>query len=182
MKSLNSIPPRPSLYAHAWQSVGPGMLVALMFVIVAAAAMFREQTAVAGISGVDIHGGLAFDHGLNSLHPGQNRLINHSVQLELPLENLRDSDGRLTPNGESLFLLLARRMKSLSLNIMFTAHSIDDARFATTIAALMMREVPLESTQLRISSDAIPTAGDTSGDSVLTVTITRHETVDGDAE
>ena len=179
MKSLNSCLHRPSLYATPWQYVGPGILVVLMFVIVASTATFREP---AGLADVNAHGGLVLDHGTGNLNPGQNLLIGHSVQLVLPLAHLRDSDGRLTPNGESLFSLLARRMKSLSLTIMLTAHSIDDAKFATTIAASMMREIPLDSSLLRISSDALPTAGDTPDDATLSVTITRHETIDGDAE
>ena len=182
MKSLISLLPRPSLYVIAWQYLGPGILVALMFVIVASTATFREQ---AGLADVNAHGGLVLDHGPGNLNPGRNRLIGHSVQLVLPLAHLRDSDGRLTPNGESLFSLLARRMKSLSLTIMLTAHSIDDAKFATTIAARMMREIPLDSSQLRISSDVLPTAGDTPDDAALaalSVTITRIETTDGDAE
>ena len=180
MKANSTTQCGQSLYAAAWQHTGPGILVAMMFVVITSAAMFRERTAVAAIADVNARGGLDFDHGSGNLSPVQHLAVSHSVQLKLPLEHLRDSSGRMTPNGESLFRLLARRMKSLSLTIMLTAHSIDDAEFATTIAVLMMREVPLESTQLRISSDAIPTAGRTPADSVLTVTITRHETIDGD--
>jgi len=88
----------------------------------------------------------------------------------------------LTSNGESFFLLLARRMKSLSLNVMLTTNSIADAKFATTIAARMMREVSLESTQLRISMEGRMAGVHAQSDSLLTVTITRHETVDGDSE
>lgn len=179
MKSLNSFLHRPSLYATAWQYVGPGILVALMFVIVASAATLREQ---AGIAGGNAHDRLVLNRGPGNLNPRQNPLIGHSVRLELPVEHLRASDGRLTPHGESLFSFLARRMKSRSLTIMLSAHSIDDAKFATTIAAHMMGEVPLEATQLRISSDALRTARDTPGNAVLSVTITRHETVDGEAE
>ncbi|MEJ7590466.1 MAG: hypothetical protein WKF77_02885 [Planctomycetaceae bacterium] len=171
-----------SLYAAAWQYAGPGMLIVLMFVIVAAAAMFREQTAVANLAGAGAVGRLDFDDGSNDLDLRQRLSISHSVRLTLPLNQLRDSDGRMTPNGESLLLLLARRMKSLSLSVMLTINSMHDAEFAATIAAHMLRDASLKSTQLRISFDAIPTAVDASGDSVLTVTMTRHEMIDGDAK
>ncbi len=169
-----------SSWAAAWQHAGPGILIVLMFLIVASAAMFREQTAVAAHmagAGAD----LVFDHGFNELDLRRHLSTSHSVRLTLPLNQLRDSDGRMTPKGESLLLLLARRMKSLSLSVMLTANSMQDAEFAVTIAAHMLRDVTLESTQVRIRFEPLPTAGDASGDAVLTVTMTRHEEIDGDA-
>lgn len=182
MKTIDTFRQTRSLYAAAWQHVGPGILVAMMCVVMASAAMFREQAAVANVTGENIDGDLVFDRRLSDSDLRQQLSINHSVRLTLPLTQLRDSSGRMTPNGESLFLLLARRMKSLSLSVMLTTNSIDDAEFAITIAGQMMCEVPLESTQLRISSDAATSSSDPARDSVLTVTITRHETVAGDLE
>ena len=98
------------------------------------------------------------------------------------MQQLRDAEGRLTSNGESFFLLLARRMKSLSFSVMLTTNSIADAKFATIIAARMMREVSLESTQLKISIEGRMASVDAQSDSLLTVTIAQHETVDGDTE
>jgi hypothetical protein len=182
MKTIDTFRPTRSLYAAAWQHAGPGMLVVMMCIVMASAAMFREQAAVANAAGVNAGGDLVFDHRLSDSDLRRQLSINHSVRLTLPLTQLRNSSGRVTPNGESLFLLLARRMKSLSLSIMLTANSTADAEFAVTIAGHMMREVPLESTQLRISSDEATLPDDPARDSVLTVTITRHETVDGDLE
>ncbi len=170
-----------SLYAAGWQHVGSGIVVALMFVIIASAAMFREQRA-AGASGIMSREGQFFDDGLNDLRAGKNRAISHSVRLALPMQQLRDAEGRLTSNGESFFLLLARRMKSLSFSVMLTTNSIADAKFATIIAARMMREVSLESTQLKISIEGRMASVDAQSDSLLTVTIAQHETVDGDTE
>ena len=182
MKLLDSIQQPSTLYATTWQSVGPGILVALMFVIVASAAMFREQSAVAGSADRKMRGGAIFDRELKGLNLGDNLAVSHGVQFQLPLAHLRDPNGRLTPNGDSLFRLLARRMKSLSLTSMLTAHSIEDAKFATTLATQMFREVSLEATQVRISFSPVSMAGAPACDPVLTLTITRHETLKGDAK
>jgi hypothetical protein len=182
MTVIDTLQQTRSLYTAAWQHVGPGILLAMMCVVVASAAMFREQTSVANMAGRNADGDLVFDQGLSDSDLRQHLSISHSVRLTLPLRQLRNSNGRITPNGESLFLLLARRMKSLSLSVVFTTNSIDDAEFAITIAAHMMREVPLQSTQLRICWDAASLPRDPAGDAILTVTITRHETVDGDPE
>jgi len=181
MKIMSTTQRGQSLCAVGWQHVGSGIVVALMFLIIASAAMIREQSA-ASAAGIRSRDGQVFDHGLNDLKAGKNRSISHSVRLALSLQQLRDAEGRLTSNGESFFLLLARRMKSLSLNVMLTTNSIADAKFATTIAARMMREVSLESTQLRISMEGRMAGVHAQSDSLLTVTITRHETVDGDSE
>ena len=103
-----------------------------------------------------------------------------SVQLALPVANLRDPGGDLTPSGESFFLLLARRMKSLSLSVSLTSSSPSDTAFTATIAARMMRETPLESTQLCLSADGQETSARTLADPVLTITITRQDTIAGD--
>ncbi len=182
MKTVSTISRGKSPWAAAWQHVGSGILVAMMFVILASSAMLREHSALAGIAGGNADDGLFFRDRFNGFHPGQDASISHSVQLTLPLPHLRESDGRMTPNGESFFRLLARRMKSLSLCVMLTTSSIDDAEFATTIAAHMMSDVSLDSTQIRISSDGRSALSDTQRDAVLIVTITRQETLDGDAE
>ena len=182
MQTIDTVQQTRSLYAAAWQHVGPGILVAMMCLVMASAAMFREQTAVANMAGENADGGMNFDHGLDDSDLSRHLSINHTVRLTLPLKQLRDASGRMTPNGESLFLLLARRMKSLSLCVMLTTSSSDDAELAITIAGHMLREVPLESTQLRISSAVAASSHDPAGDSVLTVTISRHETVTGDLE
>lgn len=181
MKRIDSFQQTQSLYSAAWQHVGPGILIAMMCIVMASAAMLRDQTAVANMAGETSDAGVVFDHGLNHSDWSQSLSISHTVQLTLPLTQLRDSDGRITPNGESLFLLLARRMKSLSLSVMLTASSIDDSRFAALIAAHMIREVPLRSTQLRISLNPTASPRVPAGDSILTVTITRHETPAGDS-
>ena len=182
MKTSDTVQQTRSLYAAAWQHVGPGILVAMMCIVMASAAMFREQTVVAHMAGENADGGLVFDHGLDDSDLSKQLSISHSVRLAFPLKQLRDASGHMTPHGESLFLLLARRMKSLSLCVMLTTSSIDDAELAIMIAGHMLREVPLESTQLRISWDKPASSHDPARDSVLTVTISRHETVAGDVE
>ena len=162
--------------------MAPGILVAMMFVLVASAPIIRDQSSVAGLVRAMNHDGLVVERRLSDLIPCTNCPVSHSVHLKLPLEQLRDAEGRITPNGESFFLLLARRMKSLSLRIRLTASSFDDAGFATAIAARMMNEVVLESTQVRISMLNPAADGDILKAAMLTVTITRFEAVSGGPE
>lgn len=149
-----------SRYSAAWKPVGTGILVTLMFLIWSAAGhshappLIQQQTP---------------EESLKRLSANADFSAHRSVQFQLPLSSLRDAHGSLTPNGESFFLLLARRMKSLSLDVTLTSSSLADTNFLVTIAARMMRETPLESTQLSISAD-----GETvNSDPTLTVTITR---------
>jgi hypothetical protein len=162
--------------------MAPGILVAMMFVVLASAPIVREQTSAAGLVRAMNNDGFVVDRKLSDLIPCANCPVSHSVHLKLPLEQLRDTEGRITPNGESFFLLLARRMKSLSLSIRLTASSFDDAEFSTTIAARMMNEVALKSTQIRIGMLNPAASGDIPGNAMLTVTITRFEAVSGGAE
>ena len=181
MKTMSTIRHGQSLYATRWQHVGSGIVVTLMFVITTSAAWHREQVATSAAPTISRDGPI-FDHGLNDFKVGRNRSISHSVRLALPLQQLRDAEGQLTSNGESFFLLLARRMKSLSLSVMITTNSVADAEFATTIAARMLRVVSLKSTQLRIRMEGRMEGVQTQGNSLVTIAITRHETVDGDSE
>ncbi len=182
-QGISSIHKTQSLYNTAWQRMAPGILVAMMFVLLASAPIICEQSSVAGLECAMNHDGLAVERRLSDLIPDAHCPVSHSVHLKLPLEKLRDTEGRMTPNGESFFLLLARRMKSLSLCIRLTASSFEDAEFTTAIAARMMNEVALESTQISISilnhaasSDHIPKGA------MLTLTITRFEAINGGAE
>lgn len=162
--------------------MAPGILVAMMFVVVASAPIMREQTSTAGLVRAMNHDGLVVDRRLSQLIPCTNCPVSHTVHLKLPLRQLRDAEGQITPNGESFFLLLARRMKSLSLSIRFTAGSFDDAEFATAIAARMMNKVALESTQIRIGMLNPASSSDIPKEAMLTVTVTRFEAVSGDSE
>ena len=166
-----------TLYTIAWQSVGPGVLIAVMFVIASAASMNTEQTAAAGQPRITTRDGVLHDGWSDDLIPDAGSPVRHTVQLRLPLRQLRNFDGRISPNGESFFLLLARRMKSLSLNMVLTADSLDNAEFATAISARILEEIELESTQIRISLQSPLTRAVDPAEEMLILTITRREFV-----
>ena len=166
-----------TLYTIAWQSVGPGVLIAVMFVIASAASMNTEQTAAAGQPRITTRDGVLHDGWSDDLIPDAGSPVRHTVQLRLPLRQLRNFDGRISPNGESFFLLLARRMKSLSLNMVLTADSLDNAEFATAISARILEEIELESTQIRISLRSPLTRAVDPAEEMLILTITRREFV-----
>ena len=179
MKSIRSMQESQSLYTTAWKTIGPGLLIAVMFVIAASGSMMREQTMVADLVSLNTHGGSADHRRLCDWISDANGPVSHSVVLKLPLAQLRDTDGQLTPRGESFFLLLARRMKSLSLSVMLTTDSMTDVEFVSSIAARMLHELSLKSTQVRVGVADVPTTAD-GLNAQLTVTITRYETSDGD--
>lgn len=166
-----------TLYSSAWLSAGPGVLIAIMFVIATAASMNSEQTAAAGQPRITTRDGVMHDGWLDDLIPDVGCPVRHTVQLRLPLKQLRNIDGRITPNGESFFLLLARQMKSQSLNIKLTADSLDNVEFATAISACMMEEIELESTQIRISLQSPIARAADPPEEMLILTITRQEFV-----
>lgn len=166
-----------SLYGAAWQQIAPGVLIALMFTI-ASAAMIHAHSPV-NASAESFHGNPASSPGLADLITDPRNSIAHSVRIELPMEQLRDADGRLATSGESLFMLLARRIKSLSLDVMLTADSIPNAEFAAVIAARMMTEANLDAAQLRIGIHERSTDLNSANDSLLVVIITMHETIAG---
>jgi hypothetical protein len=153
-----------------------------MFVIVVFTLMLREQASVAGLVHPQKHDGFTVDRITKELMAGLDSRVSHSVEMKLPIEQLRDAEGKITPNGESFFLLLARRTKSLSLNFMLKADSVDDVEFLTAIAARMLHEVALETTQIRVGMADRPTVADGRHVRGVTVTITRLETVVGDKE
>ena len=161
----------------AWQSGGPGVLIAVMFVIAAASLMNIEQTTVAGQPGITTRDGVMYDGWSDDLIPDAGSPVHHSVVIRLPLNLLRGSDGRITPNGESFFRMLARRMSSLSLNIVLTADSLGNAEFATAISTRMMDETELESTQIRVSLECPLIRAADPREDMLLLTITRQEFV-----
>jgi hypothetical protein len=169
-----------AIYTAAWRQSGPGILIALMFIIIASATMLREQSA-AQASHTSRNSALPLEKQLSNLLLSRTNAVFHTVRLELPMQQLRDSDGEITPNGESLFSLLARRARSRSLNITFTTNSLRDAEFAATIAARMMGDVSLQTDQLRIGveeqTDSHPVQK-----SILIVTITMRAAIDGEVE
>ncbi|MCA9012244.1 MAG: hypothetical protein KDB01_20970 [Planctomycetaceae bacterium] len=165
------------LYTIAWQTVGPGVLIAVMFVIATAAATNTEQTAVAGLPRIATRDRVLLDGWSEDLLPDANSPVCHSVQLRLALRQLRNADGTISPNCESFFRLLARRMKSLSLSIRLTADSLDNAKFAAAISARIMDEMELDSRQIRIALRS-PAAGEIDPpEEMLILTITRREFV-----
>ncbi|MDA1232232.1 MAG: hypothetical protein O2856_15770 [Planctomycetota bacterium] len=181
MKTQNTTFNTPSLYGAAWQQIAPGVLIALMFTIIASATMIHAQSPV-NASAEIFHGNPASSRSLADLMTDSGNSVAQSVRVELPMHQLRDADGRLTTSGESLFMLLARRIKSLSLDVMLTADSLPDAEFAAVIAARMMSESNLESTQLRIGVNDGSIDPNSANNSLLVVTITMHETTAGVVE
>jgi len=180
MKNIKSDRMSQSLYTAAWKHLGPGVLIALMFVIVTFTVMLREQTSVAGLTHQNNREGLTVEQCIKELMTGPDSHVIHSVEMTLPIDHLRSAEGKITPNAESFFLVLARRMKTLSLNIKLTADSLDDVSFLSAIATRMLGEVSLESTQIRIGvADRTKNAG-MEHDAAVTVTIMRYESVAGD--
>ncbi len=179
MTHLNATQAEQSLYATAWRHTGPGLLIALMFVIVAAATMLREQSA-ANESNISHDSNLSTEQRLNNLLSGPETSVCNSMRLELPIEQLRDADGQITPKGRTLFMLLGRRAQSLSLNITLTTYSLQDAAFATVIAANMMKNVSLKSEQLKISVEKQPADKNPVRSAMLTVTITMLPAIVGE--
>ncbi len=180
MKTRKSNRMSQSLYTAAWKHLGPGVLIALMFVVVTFTLMLREQTSVAGLVRSNNRDGMMAEQHINALMTGPDSHIIHSVEMTLPIDHLRSAEGKITPNGESFFLLLARRMKTLSLNIKLTADSSDDVPFLSSIAARILREVSLESTQIRIGVADRKKNADLDNDAAVTVTSARYESVAGD--
>ncbi|HRA87337.1 MAG TPA: hypothetical protein PK992_04690 [Planctomycetaceae bacterium] len=161
-----------SLYAAAWKPVGSGIVVAIMFLVhIASSYSDAFETSSQATS----------QKCLELLEANYDFPTHRSVQLQLPVASLRDNNGLLTANAESFLRLLSRRMKSLSLKVRLTSDSAD-TEFSATIAATMMRETPLDSTQLSISDDGDEMHGSTRSDKVLTITITRLEPDEGELE
>ena len=164
-----------TLYDVAWRSAGPGVLIAVMFAVAAAAAMNVEHTSASGQLRFTNRDGVLHAGWSDDLIPDADSPVRHSAQLRLPLRQLRNIDGRMTPNGESFFLLLARQMKSQSLNIVLTVDSLDRSEFAAMIAARVMDEIQLESTQIRISQRSSAAGEIDLREERMTLTITRQE-------
>ncbi len=181
MTNRNATQTKRSLYAAAWRQTGPGVLIALMFVIIASATMLRDQSA-ANASNKNRNPDLLTEQRLSNLLSGPGNSVFNTVRLELPLAQLRDINDQLTPNGKTLFMLLWRRAKSLSLNITLTTNSFRDAEFAAMIAARMMSNVSLQSEQLRIGVEEQQTDMNSVRESILTVTITMCAAIDGDVQ
>jgi hypothetical protein len=181
MQTNNKIPQAQKTYAAAWRHTGPGILIALMFVIIASATMLRDQS-VANASDKNQNSDLPLDQRISDLLSSPGNSVLHTVRLELPMQQLRDANGDMTSNGKSLFMLLARRAKSLSLNVTLTTNSNRDAEFAASIAARMMSNVSLQSTQLRIGVEEQQTNSHSIHESILTVTITMCAAIDGEVE
>lgn len=181
MKTQNTTFSPQSLYRGAWRQTGPGVLMILLFIIIASTTMIRAQSPM-NAPARDLHGHSESRQRLADLMKDHGNSVAHSVRVELPMHELRDADGQLTTSGESLFMLLARRIKSLSLDVTLTANSLQDAEFAAVIAARMMTESNLESTRLRIGVHEVSTDPNSANDSLLVVTITMHETTAGVVE
>ena len=170
-----------SLYAAAWRHTGPGVLIALMFVIIAAETMLREQSS-ANASNRNRIPDLSIEQQLSDLLSGPENSVCNTVRLELPITQLRGADGQITSNGRTLFMLLGRRAKSLSLNITLTTNSLQDAEFATVIATSMMNNVSLQSEQLKISVEEQPADKNSVRESMLIVAITMCPAIVGEVE
>ena len=181
MTKLNATQTNRSLYAAGWRHTGPGILIALMFVIIASATMLREQSA-ANASNVNRNPSRPIEQQLSDLLSGPENSVFNTVRLELSISQLRDADGEMTSNGKTLFMLLGRRAKSLSLDITLTTNSIRDAEFAAMIAARMMSDVSLQPDQLRIGFEEQKTSNNLVSESILTVTITICAAIDGEVE
>lgn len=181
MPTNNKIPQTSAIYTSAWLHTAPGILIAMMFVIIASATMLRDQS-VANASNTNPNPDLPLEQQLGDLLSSPMNSVFHTVRLELPIQQLRDTDGEMTSNGKTLFMLLGRRAKSLSLNITLTTNSFRDAEFAAMIAARMMRDVSLQSEQLRIGVEEQQTDMNSVRDSILTVTITMCAAIDGEVE
>ena len=166
-------------YAVAWRHAGPGVLIALLFVIIASATMLRDQSVAYASSSIR-NPDLPIELRLSDLLSGQSNSVFHTVRLALPMQQLRDADGEMTSNAKSLFMLIARRAKSLSLNVTLITNSNQDADFAAAIAARMMCDALLQSEQLRISVDEQQTDSNSVQESMLAVTITMCAATDGD--
>lgn len=181
MPTNNKIPQTSAIYTSAWLHTAPGILIAMMFVTLASATMLRDQS-VANASNTNPNPDLPLEQQLGDLLSSPMNSVFHTVRLELPIQQLRDTDGEMTSNGKTLFMLLGRRAKSLSLNITLTTNSFRDAEFAAMIAARMMRDVSLQSEQLRIGVEEQQTDMNSVRDSILTVTITMGAAIDGEVE
>lgn len=164
-----------SLYATAWHHTGPGVFVAMMYVIVASAGLLSDQTSAVGLPDPAEREGMMRHEMLSHLIPDTDSAVSHSVRLQIPLAQLRAAHGNITPNGESFFLLLARRMKSQSLNLVLAADSPVNAEFAATISAMMMKRVELEATQIRIRLNSPAREIHNLPEPRLILTITRQE-------
>lgn len=181
MQTNNKFLQTSAIYAVAWRHTGPGILIALMFVIIASATMLRDQS-VANASSTYRNPDLPVEQRLSDLFSGHSNSVIHTVRLELPIHQLRDADGEMTSNAKSMFILLARRAKQLSLNVTLKTNSNRDAEFAALIAARMMSDVSLRSEQLRIGVEEQQTDSNPVHESILTVTITMCAAIDGVAE
>lgn len=170
-----------NLYAAAWRQTGPGILIALMFVMIASAIMSNEQSRANG-SNTKQHGTPPLNQQLSDLLFANTAPATHTIRLELPIQQLRDADGEITSNCTSLFTLLARRAKSLSLTVTLTTDSYNDAKFAVAIAARMMNEVSLEATQIRIGVDEQAINAQSTKTSVLTVNVAMREVIGKDVQ
>ncbi len=172
MNTLAQRRPSQSLYAAAWKPVGTGIVVALMFLV---------NVASSHLDAPQMSPEANLKKCLALLHENSELSTHRAVRLELPVASLRDNNGQLNANAESFLLLLARRMKSLSLNVRLTSEPAD-TEFAATMAATMMRETPLDSMQLSISDDGNAMNVGTHADSSLTITIIRRESDRGEFE
>jgi hypothetical protein len=181
MQTNNKSSQTSFVYATAWQHTGPGILIALLFVIIASATMLRDQAAANALS-IDRNSDLPIEQRLNDLLSGQMDSVSYAARLELPMQQLQDADGDITSNARSLFMLLARRAKSLSLNVTLTTNSMHNVGFAAKIAARMMSDASLQSRQLRIGIEEQLTDSNTVHESILTVTITMCAAIDGEVE
>lgn len=181
MQTKNKSSQTAVMYSAAWRHTGPGILIALLFVVIASATMLRDQS-IANASNIIQKQDIPIEQRLDDLLAGRADTIFYSVRLELPMQQLLDADGDITSNAKSLFMLLARRAKSLSLNLALTTNSTQDVGFAAKIAADMMSDGSLQSEQLRIGVEERRTNGDSVHESFLTVSITMCAANGGEVE
>ena len=171
MQTNNKSSQTAVLYSAAWRHTGPAILIALLFVVMTSATMLRDQSIANASNKIRKHD-ITIEQRVNDLLAGRGDTIFSSMRVELPMQQLRDVDGDVTSNAKSLFMLLARRAKSLSLNVSLTTDSIQNVGFVAKIAAHMMRDVSLQSEQLRIGVEERLTDGGSVQESFLTVSIT----------
>ena len=181
MQTNSKTSPSTTIYASAWRYTGPGILIGFMFVIVASAILLRDQS-VANAAGTNRKSEPPLEERLNDLIAGHGYAVFQSMRLEIPLHELRGADGELTSYAKSLFMLLARRANSLSLNVTLRTNFSQDVEFVAQIAARMMRDASLRSQQLRIGTEETLPNTATVKESILTVTITMVAVTNGEPE
>jgi len=109
--------------------------------------------------------------GLDALENDDELASSERVSTQLPIDSLRDSDGRMTPRAVQQLRMVATQMQSLPINAELQVSDPGDIDFAVGMARYMQDELKVVSGRLSVSVGVSSAGG---GNLKMTLTRTKE--------